>query len=66
MLEDIKRVEPDDAIVADATRKTNVLNQQRNDIVQEIDELILGLVEGTRIMKLYQQGSTKLYKRRER
>ena len=61
MLEDIKRNSNNDKEIADATRKTNVLNQQRTDLIQEIDELVLGLVNGTKTMKSYQQGSTKLY-----
>lgn len=59
--EDIKRTAKDDHSIAEATRKTNVLNQQRNDLIQEIDELALGLVQGTRTMKVYEQGGTKLY-----
>jgi hypothetical protein len=61
MLEDVKRNAGDDKAIADATRKTNVLNQQRNDLIQEIDELALGLADGSRTMKLYQQGATKMY-----
>ena len=59
--EDIKRTATDDPSIAEATRKTNVLNQQRNDLIQEIDELLLGLVQGTQTMKIYEQGGTKLY-----
>jgi hypothetical protein len=61
--EDIKRISDDDHAIAEATRKTNVLNQQRNDLIQEIDSLILGLVDGTATMKNYKQGDTKLYGR---
>ena len=61
MLEDVKRVSTADKIVADATRKTNVLNQQRVDLIQEIDELAMGLVNGSKSMKLYKQGDTKSY-----
>lgn len=61
MFEDVKRTATEDSIIADATRKTNILNQQRTDLIQEIDELILGLIEGTKSMKLYKQGSTKKY-----
>lgn len=61
MLEDVKRDSTEDKEIADATRKTNILNQQRTDLIQEIDEFILGLLDGTKHMKLYGQGSTKLY-----
>jgi hypothetical protein len=52
--EDIKR-DPaaTDKQIAEATRVTNIANQQRNDLIQEIDSL-LG-------QKHYNQGSTKLY-----
>jgi len=61
MLEDIKRTSQDDHEIADATRKTNILNQQRTDLIQEIDGFILGLLDGTRKMKNYKQGDTKSY-----
>ena len=61
MLEDIKRTALDDHSIADATRKTNILNQQRSDLIQEIDNFIIGLVNGTRMMKSYGQGFTKQY-----
>lgn len=61
MLEDIKR-DPNktDKEIADATKKTNIINQQRNDLIQEIDELAVDLANGKTI-KTYKQGSTKLY-----
>ena len=59
--EDVKRGSSDDSVIADATRKTNVLNEQRNDLIQEIDELVLELVDGTKTMKTYSQGDTKSY-----
>lgn len=61
ILEDIKRDSHDDRVVAEATRKTNLLNQQRGDLIQEIDEFIIALVAGTVKMKSYGQGSTKVY-----
>jgi hypothetical protein len=61
MLEDIKRNSKDDKEIADATRKTNILNQQRNDLIQEIDEMIVGLLDGSKTMKIYKQGNTKIY-----
>ena len=57
--EDIKRSSNDDHEIAEATRKTNVLNQQRNDLVQEIDELINGLINGTKKMKTYKSKADK-------
>lgn len=61
MLEDVKRTSKSDKMVADATRKTNVLNQQRVDLIQEIDELVSGIADGSKTMKLYKQGDTKMY-----
>jgi hypothetical protein len=61
MFEDVKRNSQDDHMIADATRKTNVLNQQRNDLIQEIDELASGLIDGSKTMRLYKQGGTKQY-----
>lgn len=54
MAEDRKR-DPSatDKQIADATRLTNIANQQRNDLIQEIDEA-LG-------QKSYKQGTTKMY-----
>lgn len=61
MAEDIKR-DPNatDKQLADATRVTNVANQQRNDLIQEIDEGLNAVASG-QLQKLYKQGSTKLY-----
>jgi hypothetical protein len=54
MAEDIKRNPgATDKQIADATRVTNVANQQRNDLIQAIDEE-LG-------QKSYKQGTTKIY-----
>jgi hypothetical protein len=61
MFEDIKRTSEDDRTIANATRKTNVLNQQRTDLIQEIDELVLGLIDGSKTMKTYKQGDMKMY-----
>ena len=54
MFEDVKRDSKNDHIVADATRKTNILNRQRNNLIQEIDELVIGLIDGSKIMKNYE------------
>lgn len=59
--EDIKRDTEDDHIIADATRKTNILNQQRNDLIQEIDEMLIIISKGKTPFKSYQQGDTKSY-----
>lgn len=62
MAEDIKRdVNASDKQVADATKLTNVANQQRNDLIQEIDEKINHMVKTGELQKLYKQGSTKMY-----
>jgi uncharacterized protein YpiB (UPF0302 family) len=61
MAEDIKR-DPNatDKQIADATRKTNIANQQRNDLIQSIDEGLNVIAKGE-TQKLYNQGSTKMY-----
>lgn len=62
MAEDIKRNKSaSDKEVANATKLTNVANQQRNDLIQEIDEKINHMIETGEIQKLYGQGSTKMY-----
>lgn len=64
MAEDRKR-DPNasDKQIADATRITNVANQQRNDLIQQIDEKINQLVQTGIPQKLYGQGTTKMYGR---
>lgn len=60
--EDIKRDKnASDKQIADATRLTNIVNCQRNDLIQEIDEKINYLVSSGEPQKLYKQGSSKLY-----
>jgi predicted metal-dependent HD superfamily phosphohydrolase len=61
MCEDVKRDSANDAEIANATRKTNLLNQQRNDLIQEIDEMGISLSKGTVPYKNYKQGDTKKY-----
>lgn len=62
MAEDIKRKkDATDKEIADATKLTNVANQQRNDLIQEIDELINHMVLNQKPQKLYKQGTNKLY-----
>lgn len=62
MAEDIKRSKTaTDKEIADATRLTNVANQQRNDIIQEIDERINHMVKTGELQKLYGQGKNKMY-----
>jgi uncharacterized protein YpiB (UPF0302 family) len=61
MAEDIKRKQnATDKEIADATRITNTANQQRNDLIQEIDES-LNLIANGELQMLYRQGSTKMY-----
>lgn len=62
MAEDIKRnVNPTDSEIANTTKITNIANQQRNDLIQEIDEMINDIVINQRPQKLYKQGSNKMY-----
>lgn len=59
--EDLKRnSDATDKQIADATRITNVVNQQRTDLIQAIDEAMNEIAKG-KAQKLYKQGSTKLY-----
>lgn len=61
MAEDIKRdAKASDKQIADATRITNTANQQRTDLIQEIDERINDIADGKK-QKLYKQGATKMY-----
>jgi hypothetical protein len=59
--EDIKR-DPNatDTQIAIATRLTNKVNQQRNDLIQAIDEQMNEVAKG-KTQKLYGQGETKMY-----
>jgi len=62
MAEDVKRDKlssPDD--IVRATQITNVANQKRNDLIQEIDERLNELMVTQTPQKLYKQGSTKMY-----
>ena len=60
--EDVKRDKSaNDKQIADACRITNIANSQRNDLIQEIDEMINELVLKQKPQKLYKQGSTKMY-----
>ena len=62
MAEDIKRKNnATDTEIANACKITNVANQQRNDLIQEIDELINELILSNKSQKLYKQGFTKIY-----
>ena len=62
MAEDIKRNKnASDKEIADATRLTNIANQQRNDLIEEIDEKINHMIKTGNMQKLYNQGSTKMY-----
>lgn len=62
MAENIKRnSQASDKEIADATRATNILNKQRNDVVQSIDEELNHMIKTGELQKLYNQGSTKMY-----
>ncbi len=62
MAEDIKRnPQATDEEIAKACKITNVANQQRNDLIQAIDEAINQMVVSGKPQKLYGQGSTKMY-----
>jgi hypothetical protein len=59
--EDIKRDQnATDTQIAIATRLTNKVNQQRNDLIQAIDEQMNEVAKG-KTQKLYGQGETKMY-----
>lgn len=62
MAEDRKRdLNASDKQVAEATKLTNIANQHRNDLIQEIDEKLNYMVKTGDLQKLYKQGSTKMY-----
>ena len=62
MAEDIKRnTNATDFEISKATKVTNIANQQRNDLIQEIDEMINDIVISQKPQKLYSQGSNKMY-----
>lgn len=62
MAEDVKRQSnASDKDIANATKLTNIANQQRNDLIQEIDEKLNHMVKTGELQKLYGQGSTKMY-----
>lgn len=63
MAEDIKRnSSSSDEDIVKATKITNIANQQRNDLIQAIDEGLNELAAGN-LQKLYRQGNTKMYGR---
>ena len=65
MQEDIKRnLDSTDAEIAEATRKTNVINQYRTDLIDEIDQLLERAVQDGKLPKLYRHGETKDYGKR--
>ena len=62
MAEDIKRdPKATDEDIAKACKITNVANQQRNDLIQSIDEAVNEMVSSGNTQKLYGQGTTKMY-----
>lgn len=61
-LEDIKRnTTATDKDIVEATKKTNILNCQRNDLIQELDEMLILAASGKVNFKNYKQGDTKQY-----
>ena len=58
--EDVKRDSDNDTEVADACRKTNTLNTQRNLLIEEIDNLMVRYHDGEK-PKATHAGSTKIY-----
>ena len=62
MAEDIKReVYASDKRIAYACRITNVVNSQRTDLIQEIDESLNKMAKTGNLQKLYKQGESKMY-----
>lgn len=62
--EDVKRNrDATDEEIANATRLTNKVNQQRNDLIQAIDEAMNDIANG-HTQKLYGQGDIKTYGKR--
>lgn len=62
MAEDVKRnPNATDSEILRVTQITNVANQQRNDLIQEIDEMINDVVINQKPQKLYKQGNNKMY-----
>jgi len=61
MAEDVKRdSNASNEQIAKMTKLTNTANQQRNDLIQEIDEKINEILTGNP-QKLYKQGDNKMY-----
>lgn len=59
--EDIKRLPgASDSDIAEATKKTNVLNVQRNVLIENIDLAMNEIAQGKQ-QQLFGQGSTKMY-----
>lgn len=56
-----RRQDAPDAELAKYTKITNICNQQRNDLIQEIDQKINYYLETGEVQKLYQVGDTKMY-----
>jgi hypothetical protein len=59
-LEDVKRDSDDDKKVADACRKTNTLNGQRNELMEQIDSLMVRYHSGEKPKESF-HGSSKIY-----
>jgi Protein of unknown function (DUF4254) len=62
--EDLKRdPQATNKQIADATKITNVVNKERADLIQAIDEEMNEIAKGEQ-QKLYRQGATKMYGKR--
>jgi hypothetical protein len=62
MAEDIKRnISSNDSDISKACKITNIANMQRNDLIQEIDEMVNHMIKTGELQKLYSQGFTKMY-----
>ena len=60
--EDTKRgPKATDSVIARACKATNILNQQRNDLIEALDNLFESAVREGKLPKSYGSGSTKKY-----
>ncbi len=55
MNEQISRTDIDDKHIQECREKIRILKMQKEDLSQELDELINNLVKGTKKLKVYRQ-----------